>query len=303
MCRPEMCTLGKVLDLCLGKTLIFVLVAWNKPEAPGSITYSACFCLHPSLQLLFVPLLAVGHWEVASSICFMVGSVAQTVQEWACQLNLNRTPFYILLNSFSFPVHRQILDALAGKAWNLGFSSGFATGPWCSPGYLPILPFVCFDLSRFKLSIVQSISCIVFVSYPAQQGPDLIGNLIWHQYFISDRYTTHQFSLLFTASSPNIRMSQNPDCWGWDKLVVLLKQVSRGSVLKKMLGLCCKGWQQGAESECRVCRVARREHLCVVLARKKTQSLPLLTATGLGVKRNRSQEENGCFEERFPPHT
>ena len=67
-------------------------------------------------------------------------------------------------------------------------------------------------------------------------------------------------------------MSQSPDCSGWDKLIVLWKQVSRWSVLKKMLGLCCKGWQWGAESESRVRRVARREHLCVACTGQKKDS-------------------------------
>lgn len=50
MCGLEMCT----CDKGLGKTLIFALVAWNKPEAPSSISYSASFCLHFFLQPLYL---------------------------------------------------------------------------------------------------------------------------------------------------------------------------------------------------------------------------------------------------------
>lgn len=38
------------------------------------------------------------------------------------------------------------------------------------------------------------------------------------------------------------------------------------------------------------------------LARKQTQGLPLLTATGLEEKRSRTQVENGCFEEVPTPY-
>lgn len=92
-----------------------------------------------------------------------------------------------------FFVHRVILGPSAGKAQNCGFSSDFVIVPLCGPGCISILPFVCFDFLLFKLSIVWSDSYTVFMSHPAQQGPDLIGNLMWHQY----HYITHQFSLLF----------------------------------------------------------------------------------------------------------
>lgn len=266
-----MCT----CDKCSGKTLIFVLAAWNKPAAPGSLTYSACFSLRSPLQLILGRLHAVGCGEVAFPVRSVVGSVAQTVREGTRCLNLNRISLYILFNSFSFPIQRLILDPLAGKAWKLVFSSGFAAGPLCGSGYLPILLFVCSDLSHFKLSTVQRVSHIV--CFYTQLSRVLIWLDSWCGISIFSLMGTLCAGSVcpFTAGNPNTHMCQSLDCSDRDKWIVLLKQVPRWSVLKKRLGLCRKGGQRGAESECQVCRVARREDLCVMCAGQRKVSRTL----------------------------
>lgn len=169
---------------------------------------------------------------------------------------------YILFNSFSFQVYRLILHPLAGKVI-LSFLQALLLDLYVALGTVPsysLCVLICHTLNSPQYSVSPTL-CF----YHTQFSRVLIWLESWYGinilFLISTLCASSVYS--FTASNPNTCMSQSLDCSDRDEWIVLLKQVPRWSVLKKRLGLCHK---RDAESECKVCRVARREDLCVVCA-------------------------------------